>query len=193
MIVLDARASTELGPPPNTLLMYSVRAAAAMAYGLLRDRDRVGLLAVGDSLVKVQPGFGRRQFDRILYALVGVEGGSMWEMKHLPQYLRLLYPRVNQLVVVSPLVEESVYSSLMELAAMGYSLTLVSPSPFELERETLEQGRVTSVAEGLARLERGTRLSTLSRYVAVIDWNVKQPLSQSLSEGVLVWRKARAR
>ncbi len=193
MIVLDARASTEIGPPPRTLLRYSIEAAASSAYSLLRDRDRVGLLAVGESLVKAQPGFGRRHYDRILHALMGVEGGSMWEMKHLPQYLRLLYPRVNQLVVVSPLTDEGVFSSMVELASEGYAMTLLSPSPFELEKETLKGGRVEEAAEGLARMARRSRLEALSRHVTVIDWDVRKPLGQSLSEGVMAWRRRQGR
>jgi uncharacterized protein (DUF58 family) len=193
MIVLDARKSTEVGRPLATALSYSTRAAATIAYSLLRDRNRVGLLVVGDRLVKVQPGFGRRQFDLMLYALVGVEAGSMWEMRNLPQYLKLLYPKADQLVVVSPQVDDDVFFPLLELASMGRSLTLLSPSPLELERETLERGRVEAVAEGLARLEREARLSLLRRRMYVIEWDVQQPLAASLSEGMMAWRKVGAR
>ncbi len=191
MVVVDARASTEVGRPGRTVLKYSIEAAAAVSYGLLRDR--VGLLAVGETLVKVQPGFGRRHFDRILYSLMEVRAGSMWEMKHLPQYLRLLYPKVNQLVVVSPLTDRGVFSSLVELASDGYAMTLLSPSPFELEKETLKGGRVEEAAERLARARGGASWRALSRHVTVVDWDVRVPLSQALSEGVLAWRRRQGR
>ncbi len=76
LVVLDSRSVSEVGSPPESLLTHSTRAAAAIAYRLLRDRNRVGLIGMGSNLVTVPPGFGKRQFERILVSLLTLKAGE---------------------------------------------------------------------------------------------------------------------
>ena len=183
MIVLDARAQSELGTPPESVFTYSVRAAALVAYHLVRGRNRVGLLAFGGRLVKVNPGFGRRQFDRILTTLIEVKPGRTWDFDFVPKYLDIFYSRLNQIVVVSPLMDGKSSQAIADLAAKGYPLHVISPSPIEVEMKGKKPDKYDSVAEGLARLEREAKLSALRRHAVVIDWNTETQLASALRKG----------
>jgi uncharacterized protein (DUF58 family) len=191
IIVLDLRSASVLGTHPESTTTYGTRAAAIVAYRLLRDRNRVGLIALGDRLEKVRPGFGRRQFDRLLTGMVTIRPGNIWEIGNLPGYLSLFFSRMTQIVMVTPLMDAKSYEVVAEISNKGYPVLVVSPSPIEFEGRKNKDERVERIAEKLARLERDTKVSLLRRYAVVIDWNVKEPLSQALRQANLAWARAR--
>ncbi len=182
IIALDLRSVSVLGVPPESTATYATRAAAMVAYRLLRDRNRVGLIVLGNRLEKVRPGFGRRQFDRLLTSLVETKPGDGWEIGNLAGYLSFFFSRMTQVVMISTLMDAKSYESVIQIASNGYPVFVISPSPLELERTGREGGRVEKVAEDLLRLERDTRISILRRYATVIDWNVREPLSRAVRQ-----------
>jgi uncharacterized protein (DUF58 family) len=181
MIAMDFRLASEVGLPPDSTLTQSTRAAAAIAYRLLRDRNRVGLIGIGDDLVKVLPGFGRRQFERIVAGLLILKPGDGWDMGNLPKVLSLYFSRQTQIVAISPLLDEKSCETIVETSNAGYRVVVVSPSPIGI-RTAGETGRGVEglVALRLARLERETRLSRLRRYAAVLDWDTSEPLGDAV-------------
>ena len=191
IIVLDIRSASLLGVPPESTVAYGTRAAAVIAYRLLRDRNRVGMIALGDRLEKVRPGFGRRQFDRLLTGMVTIKPGNIWEMGNLPGYLSLFFSRMTQIVLVTPLMDDKSYEVAAEISSKGYPVLVVSPSPFEFESREGKDERAERIAERLARLERETKVALLRKYAVVIDWNVKEPLSQALKQANIVWARAK--
>ena len=191
IIVLDVRSVSVLGALHESTVTYGTRAAAVLAYRLLRDRNRVGMIALGDRLVKIRPGFGRRQFDRLLTGMVTVKPGNIWEIGNLPGYLSLFFSRMTQIVVVTPLIDDESYEVVAGISEKGYPVLVVSPSPFEFESGGRKYVRVERIAEGLARLERDTKLMSLREYAGVIDWNVKEPLSKALRQANIVRARAR--
>lgn len=191
IIVLDIRSASLLGVPPESTVTFGTRAAAIIAYRLLRDRNRVGMIALGDRLEKVRPGFGRRQFDRLLTGMVTIKPGNIWEIGNLPGYLSLFFSRMTQIVMVTPLMDAKSYEVVAEISNKGYAVLVVSPSPIEFERREGRDEKVGMIAEKLVRLERDTKVALLRRYAVVIDWNVKEPLSQALRQANLVWARAR--
>lgn len=191
IIVLDLRSVSVLGVPPESTITYGTRAAAVVAYRLLRDRNRVGMIALGDRLEKVRPGFGRRQFDRLLTGMVTIKPGNIWEIGNLAGYLSLFFSRMTQIVMVTPLMDDKSYETVAEISNKGYPVLVISPSPFEFESREGKDERVERIAEKLVRLERDTKISLLRRYAVVVDWDVREPLSHSLRQANLVWARAR--
>ena len=192
VLVLDLRSTSRIGTPPNTCAEYSVRAAAALSYRLLRDRNRVGLLAVGQRIIKVPPGFGRRQFERILVGLISTRVGvDAWSLGLVPYYLSLFYSRMVQLVLVSPLVDNSPVSMVSELARRGYEVLVISPSPVEMDHPQKGDPRAIRIAKELATMERNVKISSLRNQVKVIDWNPKLPLSDAFEGLRESWRARR--
>jgi len=192
VLVLDLRVTSRIGAPPNTCADYSVRAAAALSHRLLRDRNRVGLLAVGQRIIKVPPGFGRRQFERVLVGLISTKVGvDSWNLELVPYYLSLFYSRMVQLVLISPLVDSSPVYMVSELARRGYEVLVISPSPMEIETPEKGDPRTIRIARELAAMERGAKISSLRRHAKVIDWNPKLPLADAFEGLRESWRVRR--
>lgn len=192
VLVLDLRSTSRIGTPPNTCADYSVRAAAAVSHRLLRDRNRVGLIAVGERIIRVPPGFGRRQFERILVGLISTRVGvDAWNLELVPYYLSLFYSRMVQLVLISPLVDSSPAYMVSELARRGYEVHVISPSPVEMDHPEKGDPRAIQIARELATMERDVRISLLRRCVKVIDWNPKLPLEDAFEGLRESWRVRR--
>lgn len=191
IIVLDIRSASFLGVPPESTVTYGTRAAAVIAYRLLRDRNRVGMIAVGDRLEKVRPGFGRRQFDRLLTGMVTMKPADTWEIGNLAGYLSLFFSRMTQIVIVTPLMDGKSYEVVADISRKGYSVLVVSPSPIEFETGEGKDEEVEKIAERLVRLERDKKVALLRKYAVVIDWNTKEPLSQALRQANPRWARAR--
>jgi len=192
VLVLDLRSTSRIGTPPNTCADFSVRAAAALSYRLLRNRNRVGLLAVGQRIIKVPPGFGRRQFERILVGLISTDVGvDAWNLELVPYYLSLFYSRMVQLVLISPLVDGSPTYMVSELARRGYEVLVISPSPLEMDYPEEGNPRAIRIARELAKMERDAKISSLRKCAKVIDWNPKLPLEDSFEGLRESWRVRR--
>jgi uncharacterized protein (DUF58 family) len=193
IIALDARHISEMITPTDSMVTHSIRAAAIIAYRLLRDRNRVGLIVVGDNLHKVYPAFGRRQFDRILTTLTRTKPGSIWEIGNLAGYLSLFFSRMTQIIVITPLLDEKAFEAVANISAKGYQTLVISPSLIEIEGRNVPDDRVHRIAGDLVRLERRTKISLLRRHVAVVDWNVDESLSKALQEATFLWTRVRQR
>jgi len=181
LVVLDARTVSEVGAPPDSLLTHATRASAAIAYRLLRDRNRVGLIGMGGNLVTVHPGFGKGQFEKILVSLLMLKTGDGWSMENLSSLLSLHFSRYTQIVLVSPMMDDKSSEAVVRSSAAGYSIIVVSPSPMGVagdvgSRETPE----VRIAEELVRLRRQAQLSSLRRYCAVVDWQTSRPLGDAI-------------
>jgi uncharacterized protein (DUF58 family) len=192
VIVLDARPVSAVGAFPETTTAYSVRAAAAVSYRLIRDRNRVGLLGVGRYMVKVQPGFGSRQFRRILAAMISVGvGDDDWILDLVPYYISLYYSRMVQIVLVSPLLDYMPFRMVSELGRKGYDTLVISPSPIELDMPKVKDARLLTLARELARLDRDQKLASMRRHTRVVDWNTRLPLGEALEVLKEPWRVRR--
>lgn len=182
VVVVDFRSSsTAIGTQPDTVGAHAVRAAATLSYRLLRDRNRVGLVGVGRRLVRVQPAFGRRQFDRILAALISMAPSiDDQSLEVVPYYLSLHYSRMIQVVLVSPLNDPAPSYLVSNLARRGYGVLVVSPSPVGVDVPRHGDEETRRLAKELALLDRTRKISSLQRHAMVVDWNPRFPLEDAL-------------
>ena len=190
VIILDARTRSDLGVAPESIATYSVRAAAEAAYRLLRDKNRVGVLALGEGIARLAPGTGRKQFNGILTVLISVKPGNRLPIELLPRYLSRFYSQVDQVVLVSPLLDRESRDAVIEIANTGYPVLVLTPSPLGFEAVPKGQERIRKIAESLILLDRRAKLSTLSRYATVVDWNTKESLDQNMRKLALVRLRA---
>jgi uncharacterized protein (DUF58 family) len=191
IMALDARYVSETANSTNSLVTYSVRAAAIVAYRLLRDRNRVGMIVIGDRLDKVSPAFGRRQFDRILTALTEARAGNTWEIGNLAGYLSLFFSRMTQIIVITPLLDEKAFAAVADISAKGYETLVISPSLVALEARNAPDTRIYRIAKNLVDLERQAKIDLLRKHAVVVDWRVNEPLSEALQEATFLWTKVR--
>jgi len=189
IIVLDLRSASVLGDPPDSTMTYATRAAAMVAYRLIRDRNRVGMIALGNSLYKIRPGFGRRQFDRLLTCMVEIKPGDTWNIGNLAGYLSMFFSKMTQIIVITSLMDDKSYESVAEISSKGYQVLVISPSPFGFERRCSRDGQVERIAEELVRLEREMKMSLLRRCATVVDWNVRESLDQALRQESPIWAR----
>src|SRR5205809_1612207 len=130
MVVLDTDV-TIFEEAEDELFERGVRAAASMASLLLKQGNRVGLILQGEERGVIPPRFGKRHERNILFLLAAAKPGrAMLSTSYVMTLLaHLMLPAMAQLVVISPLLDSSLVGGLRELAATGYSILVVSPSP----------------------------------------------------------------
>jgi uncharacterized protein (DUF58 family) len=180
VIVLDARHESLVGPLPRSTTEAGVRAALALASKILEGRNRVGLVVQREVLDWVYPAFGRKQLYRILDALIRVRPGGEWPFDHVVWVLERFFPRDCQVILVSPLLDREAVETVTDLAARGFAVTIVSPSPVEIERAMYADDPTLQIAYRLLRMERENAVSALRRFADVVDWDPREPLAAAL-------------
>lgn len=189
-VVLLVDVLTDIGSPRGAPLDECVRAAAALAERYLARRDRVGLLAVGAGLRWLRPGSGSTQVHRIIDTLLEVRdlvaGGK--EPRPLAIPLRTI-PAKALVLVLSPLLEDAIVRTLLELRGRGFDLAVVEIPPFPyLEVE----GKDAELAARLLCLERDLLRSRLrARGIAVVEWSEDVSLEATIRAMEEFRRRAR--
>jgi len=175
-LVLDARGAVEHRVGEESLFEHSVRAAASLAATFLRQGNRVSLLALGEPEMRIYPGVGRVQLQRILSCLAGVRvAADRWAHDPGHSFARL-FPARSILVVLTPLVVDGA-SFLLRLKAHGRQVLLVSPDPVEFGAGAEPPDPISRLALRAARVERQLALRAIAqRRITVIDWRVDRPL-----------------
>lgn len=180
MIVLDTDVSY-YEPAESELFERGVRAAASMASLLLKQGNRVGMILQGEERGAVSPGFGKRHERNILFLLAAAKPGrALLSTSYVITLLaRLMLPARAQIVIISPLLDTSIVDGLRELAATGYSLLVLSPTPMAPARFESE---AEEIAYRMLMLGRSNILLALEKICAVSQWPAGIPLSTVLRE-----------
>lgn len=177
-LLLDARSITERTEGGENLLEHSIQATASLAKTLLQMGNRVSLLILGERLVRVFPGTGKRQLTHILDRLAecrpGDKNGNN-PLKYLPVRL---FPANSTIVMVSPM-QTGDLAFFARARAEGYRVLLVSPDPVSFQASGYSQTPAASLAVRAAHLERRALLWRIRQLgVGVVDWPVGRPLAQ---------------
>lgn len=180
ILVLDARRESAVGPPTDNAVEIGVRAALGVAEHVLASKNRVGLVVQRDVLDWVPPAFGRKQLYRILDHLIHVRAGGEWPFGFVTWVLTRYFPRDALVVLISPLTDRASLEAVMSLAASGFDVTVLSPSPLEIERRTMKPSREQETAYRILRMERENLIGSLRRVAQVVDWDPSTPLALPL-------------
>ncbi|MFP3871992.1 MAG: DUF58 domain-containing protein [Candidatus Aenigmatarchaeota archaeon] len=181
VIIVDAFHESNVGVFEDNMLKHSVRAATSLASDIIADRNRVGLLVIGNFVRWVYPKSGQEQMYEIMNNLMDLESGSYWRLEHARYILDKIFPSRCLLVFISPLSSEKVTEAIAELARKRYEIAVLSPSPLELQKKHIQGNE--DLAEKLQRIERMNRMARLRDYGPVIDWDPNEPLEVAV-EGV---------
>jgi uncharacterized protein (DUF58 family) len=175
-LILDARSETDLTVGEASLFEYSVRSAASLAEGFIRQGNRVSLLVFGKTISRVFPGYGKHQLNRILHCLSRVGSTSSGKTMGLHYIPLQMFSNRALLVVLSPLIESD-RLFFPRLRAAGYQAMLISPDPYDFIYPTVPKDPDSQRALFLASQERRNQLQSITRLnIRVIDWQVSQPL-----------------
>ena len=176
-LILDARRKTDWRVGEDSLFEHAARATASLAEVFLRQGNRVSLLIYREHIVKVFPGYGKIQLNRILRTLAQVnteEDGSLSGLQFLPTHM---FSSHSLIVILSPLAGDD-WRLFPRLRAYGYQVLLISPDPIDYARQVIPTDPTTKLASRLTRLERQREICKITQlWIPVIDWQVNQPLS----------------
>jgi len=180
-VVLMLDTLTEAGAAPATTLDASVRAAAALITGYLGRKDRVGLIEYCGPFRWVRPGSGRAHQERLFEALLRADVMFSYVTQEVALVPRRVLPPQALVVAISPLLDPRFEKALVDLAARGFDLVVLSPSPIPLVRRTVRPSARADVACRLWALERRARADALSRAgITIVDWDPAEPLEAAL-------------
>ena len=193
LIILDCQSDLGVKDRENSLVAHSIRATMSIAERLLRDKNRVGLLAIGSTSSRVSPGYGRRQYDKIAMTLCSFTPGRSLAQE-ISNTVKYYYPRVSQVVLISPLMDqENLYTAFdLARASSTFDLMVLSPNhlDFPLDRESrkkLAKSLEGRLALRLADVDRKSVIQKLEGARAIVlDWHVTTPLEQVIAANRLL-------
>ena len=180
MIVLDTDVSFYESAEAE-LFERGIRAAASMASLLLKQGNRVGMILQGEERGLVSPKFGKRHERNILFLLAAAKPGraSLSTSYVMTLLAHLMLPAMAQLVIISPLLDKGLISGIRELAASGYNVLIISPTPRQPTRFVSEQ---EEIAYRVLMLERSNTLLALEKVSTIAQWPAGVPLSTVLKD-----------
>ncbi|MFB6188391.1 MAG: DUF58 domain-containing protein [Halapricum sp.] len=189
VLLIDARTEAFVAPERDapSALERSLGAAAEVFVSRLDSDDRVGLaaLAAGDCWLAPGAGHGHWPLARELlttnsaFTEVGGEDKRFYPILAIRQ-LRKKLPRNAQLVLFSPLCDDTAVWMARRLHAYGYPMTVVSP----------DATTTTAPGRTVAHAERQLRLSKLRQAdVRVIDWHRDEPLETATDRATRRWSR----
>ncbi len=178
-LILDARQRANVVTPAGSLFEHSVRATAALAENFLSDGNRVSLLIYGSGMIRVFPGYGKTQRDRILWSLARAKVQINYALESLEHLPTRFFPAKSQVVIFSPLLPEDI-PVIVRIRAHGYAVMVISPDPISYQCAIYHD--FTSLAYRLADAERNFILRQLrGRGIQIVNWHIDQPLEAALS------------
>lgn len=192
MILVDARPVSNVGSKTDSTVTSSIHAAISISDKLLKDRNRVGLITVGSYTDRIQPGFGRRQYDRLVLSLIRVRPGEFATFENIARYLRFYFSNLTQIILVSPMTDYDSFAAAAEMSRLGYELIVVSPNPLDYRstggRTFRKNPRVEAISVELAQLIRKANIMQLRKiHIAVVDWRKNEPLDHALTKTMRAW------
>lgn len=148
----------DLTSPLKEDLRWAVRASASIATYLLRTRNRLGLIVLGEGVSHVEIESGRRQLLRVIDKLVTAEPGRS---EQPTAYLRRLVDQMPrcEILVVSPLNSEAIANIAVEIRSKRERVTVlvgVKPEPVESDKDL-----ILKAARTLYALQRAVLLHRL--------------------------------
>jgi len=176
---IDARPAAYVGPAGEPHALSRSTAAARELLDAIWDIDeRAGLAAIGREGCFLPPGRGSRQVTHARQLLLShpalsprppEDDGRDYAAQFADLVARL--DSDTQLFVMSPLTDDGLADVLLETAAAGRSVTVVSP----------DVTRGETPGPRIAAVERTNQIHRLRRGgTRVVDWNPEEPLTRSV-------------
>jgi uncharacterized protein (DUF58 family) len=137
-----------------------IACAYELSHALIGSGNRVGLLILGDVLVRLQPGYGSRHLRVLLERLIKAQEGSVWSARDVEGFLEKFFRRQYRFrggalffVTANPGLD--VLEAVRSLALKGFSCHTIVVNTLEQESVALSELRVA----GEASLALGTRVA----------------------------------
>ncbi len=180
IIIVDGFKGSKIGTVRDNTFGATVRLAATLASSILDDRNRVGLILMGDQMSWVYPGYGRHQYYTIIDRLSQLSSGGLWQIQDIQAVLNNFFPNRCLIIFISPLVDPKVIESVYDLSRREYDVLVISPSPLVFEKHATDIDNPLS--EKIYSLKRENIMNRLRDYSIVVDWDPDEPIELAMQE-----------
>lgn len=169
----------DLTPSQIGILKWTVRTAAAIATYLLRTRNRLGLIVLGESTSHVKIESGRRQLLKVLDKLVTAEPGGTGEPSTYLQRLLEEMPRC-EVLLVSALASEAISRTAIAVKRKQERIAVITSIP--TKQEAAENDLVLRAARLMYSLKRRATIQQIKNAeVRVIQIPSDRPIRTAVS------------
>lgn len=181
MIAVDARSEANVAPDPSerSAVARSAEAADRLMTALLAENNRVGVTMIGSGHRTLELGRGSdhelaaRQLLADYPTVLRKTASNSTIAPDVSRLRRYLSKR-TQVVLLSPLCDDSPVNLARHLEAAGVRVLILSPNPTT----------TATPGETLASIERLVRLDTLHRAgVPVYEWRTDESLPTAIQRG----------
>lgn len=180
ILIIDGFKGSNIGSARENTFGASVRAAATLSSNILGDRNRVGLIILGERLSWIYPGYGREQYYKILAQLSTLTSGGLWQLDDVQSLLRRFFPSRCLLIIITPLTNPKVTQTVYDMTRRKHNILVISPSPLAIEKRL--GGAPGAITEKMYALNRNNTMNQLWQYCPVVDWDPQEPLEVALEE-----------
>jgi uncharacterized protein (DUF58 family) len=136
----------------------------------------------GGYLRWLKPAAGRRQWERLLRAVLPAAQYHTHLARTLDYVPSTVLPRQALVIGVSPVLDERFTRAIIDLAGRGYDVVLLAVSPVGLTRRVLADTPLNDVACALWTLELESRIRQLrTNGITVAEWQPERPLDAALA------------
>jgi uncharacterized protein (DUF58 family) len=181
-LILDTRRLSNASRMDEVLFENAVSAAASLAEMILKNGNRVSLLAFGRAMSSIFPGFGKQQLNRVLESLGRARLGEYVPFNYLKYFPVRLFPARAQVIIFSTLDRRDL-EGYARLRAYGYDVLLISSDPVEFAFQALPKSAHRVLAYRAARVERIVLLKRLVEMgIKVANWRIDMPLDPILHQ-----------
>jgi uncharacterized protein (DUF58 family) len=182
IIVLDGRYDASEEAERDQVVGFEVEAAASLAAHFLKERDRVGMVLLGETIDLVPLGYGKRQFYRVMDKLLEIRPGIMKSPQGINLAMEHYFHLSALVMVISPLQDQRIMSSIEQLVNKGHEVIVLSLDAERLRKKGAD-GQALELAQRVHRIKRMDQISELNRFCRVIEWDTEEQLSRYFMEG----------
>ncbi|MFW5928156.1 MAG: DUF58 domain-containing protein, partial [Thermoplasmatota archaeon] len=115
IIIVDGYREGNVGTIRKNTTNASIRAAASLANTIIADRNRVGLIILGDTLNWIYPRSGRDQLYKILDNLSNLKEGGMWKIQDTKWLIKRFFPTKSMIIFISPLIQPKISETIIDI------------------------------------------------------------------------------
>jgi uncharacterized protein (DUF58 family) len=179
VVFLDSFA--EARRAERSTLDLTLRAAAALVSGYLRQKDRVGFVSFGGRLNWLLPSTGAGQLYRIVDAMLDTQIVLSHAWKNVDVIPRGTLPPHALVIALTPLLDDRSASALLDLRGRGFDLVVIEVSP--LRFVPAPRTELQRLADRLWRLRREAVRARFERAgVPVAVWHDESSLTAAIGE-----------
>ncbi|MVT13242.1 MAG: DUF58 domain-containing protein [Euryarchaeota archaeon] len=180
VILLDVRRYQKSDYDYKEIVENSVKAALTISNAILSSRNRLGLIVLKNTIDWIYPGYGKKQYLKIVEALLTVETKSLSfiPLEYGKKIITRFFPPNSKVIIISSLFDDSINDIVYELILKKYDLEVIVPYYESSKMETVQK---------ILSFERRIKVRIISKYADVIEWNVDTPLTKSM-EALKPWK-----